>query len=184
MTASPRLPWALLIACLALTACGDKPAASSASKPSTTAAVGHETELLKVTLTPAAETRLGLKTTAVGRGSAQPVRTVHGEVIVPPFAGGVPTTSTTDLATLGSNGFGATTPQFDANRILGTPAPTTVGEALDRAALAILGEPLQATSRAAILSASGQTSAAAWRSTSNARAVFAYILQTPQNQMR
>jgi len=89
-----------------------------------------------------------------------------------------------NLATLGSNGFGATTPQFDANRILGTPAPTTVGEALDRAALAILGEPLQATSRAAILSASGQTSAAAWRSTSNARAVFAYILQTPQNQMR
>ncbi|MCX6509554.1 MAG: DUF1800 domain-containing protein [Actinobacteria bacterium] len=89
-----------------------------------------------------------------------------------------------NLATLGSNGFGATAPQFDANRILGTPAPTTVGEALDRAALAILGEPLETTSRAAILSASGQTSATAWRSTSNARAVVAYILQTPQNQMR
>lgn len=89
-----------------------------------------------------------------------------------------------NLATLGSNGFGAPAPQFDANRILGTPAPTTVGEALDRAALAILGEPLDATARAAILSASGQTNSTAWKSTSNARAVFAYILQTPQNQMR
>ena len=89
-----------------------------------------------------------------------------------------------NLATLGSNGFGAPAPQFDANRILGSPAPTTVGEALDRAAIAILGEPLDATARAAILSASGQTNSTAWKSTSNARAVFAYILQTPQNQMR
>lgn len=103
MTPSPRLPCAFLIVCLALTACGDKPAASSAPKPSTTAAVGHETELLKVTLTPQAETRLGLKTTVVGRGSAQPVRTVHGEIVVPPTRGGLPTTSTTDLATLGAN---------------------------------------------------------------------------------
>ena len=89
-----------------------------------------------------------------------------------------------NLATLSSNGFGAPAPQFDANRILGTPAPTTVGEALDRTALAILGEPLEATTRAAILSASGQTSATAWRSTSNARAAIAYVLQTPQNQTR
>ena len=89
-----------------------------------------------------------------------------------------------NLATLGSNGFGAPAPQFDANRILGTPAPTTVGEALDRAAIAILGEPLDVTARAAILSASGQTNSTAWKSTSNARALFAYILQAPQNQMR
>ena len=89
-----------------------------------------------------------------------------------------------NLATLGSNGFGAPSPQFDANRIFGTQTPTTVGEALDRAAIAILGEPLDPTARSAILSASGQTSATAWKSTSNARAVFAYVLQTPQNQMR
>lgn len=89
-----------------------------------------------------------------------------------------------NLATLGSNGFGAPAPLFDASRILGTPAPTTVGEALDRAAIAILGEPLDPTARSAILSASGQTGATVWRSTSNARAVFAYVLQTPQNQMR
>lgn len=89
-----------------------------------------------------------------------------------------------NLATLGSNGFGAPAPQFDAARLLGTPAPTTVGEALDRAAIAILGEPLEASARSAILSASGQTAATAWRSTSNARAAFAYVLQTPQNQMR
>ena len=89
-----------------------------------------------------------------------------------------------NLATLGSNGFGAPAPQFDASRILGTPAPTTVGEALDRAALALLGEPLEATARAAILSASGQTNTTAWKPTSNARALFAYVLQTPQNQLR
>jgi len=89
-----------------------------------------------------------------------------------------------NLATLGSNGFGAPAPQFDANRILGTPAPATVGEALDRAAIAILGEPLEATSRAAILSASGQTSTTTWKATSNARAVIAYVLQTPHNQIR
>ncbi len=89
-----------------------------------------------------------------------------------------------NLATLASNGFGAPAPQFDATRILGTPAPTTVGEALDRAAIAILGEALEPTVRAAILSTSGQTASTPWRSTSNARAVFAYVLQTPQNQVR
>ncbi len=89
-----------------------------------------------------------------------------------------------NLATLGSNSFGAPSPQFDANRILGTPAPATVGDAIDRAAIAILGEPLEASSRAAILSASGQTSTTPWKTTSNARAVIAYVLQTPQNQIR
>lgn len=89
-----------------------------------------------------------------------------------------------NLATMGSNGFGAPAPQFDASRILGTPAPTTVGGALDRAALALLGEPLEARARAAILSASGQTNTTAWKPASNARALFAYVLQTPQNQLR
>ena len=89
-----------------------------------------------------------------------------------------------NLATSSSNGFGAPAPQFDASRILGTPAPTTVGEALDRAALALLGEPLEASARTAILSASGQTNTTAWKPTSNARALFAYVLQTPQNQLR
>lgn len=89
-----------------------------------------------------------------------------------------------NLAALGSNGFGAPTPQFDPSRLLGTPAPTTVGEALDRAAIAILGEPLEPTARTAILSASGQTSVTPWRSTSPARALFAYVLQSPQNQIR
>ena len=89
-----------------------------------------------------------------------------------------------NLATLGSNGFGAPSPQFDVNRILGTPAPATVGEALDRAAIAILGQPLEATARKSILSASGQTNTTPWKTTSNARAVIAYVLQTPQNQIR
>lgn len=89
-----------------------------------------------------------------------------------------------NLATLGSNGFGAPAPQFDAARLLGPSAPPTVGEALDRAALAVLGEALEPTARAAILSASGQTDTTVWRPTANARALFAYVLQTPQNQIR
>lgn len=88
-----------------------------------------------------------------------------------------------NLATAASNGFGAPAPQFDATRIFGATAPATVGDALDRAALVLLGEPLDASTRTAILGASGLTATAPWRS-SSARAVIAYILQTPRNQVR
>ena len=88
-----------------------------------------------------------------------------------------------NLATSASNGFGSPAPQFDANRIFGSTPPTTVGEGIDRAALALLGEPLTPSARAAILSASGQSASAPWRATGG-RAVIAYILQSPQNQVR
>jgi len=90
--------------CWALAGCGEKPAKTAAPvKPAVVEAIGHETELLKLTLTPEAETRLGLQTVAVGTATVRQVRPVHGEVVVAPFAGGVPTSSTTDLATLGAN---------------------------------------------------------------------------------
>lgn len=88
-----------------------------------------------------------------------------------------------NLATAASNGFGATAPQFDATRIFGATAPATVGDALDRAALVLVGEPLDASTRAAILGASGLVATAPWRSGS-ARAVITYILQAPRNQVR
>ena len=94
-----------MAACLALAACGakDKPAAAAPAKPAKVETIGHESELLKLTLTPEAETRLGLTTVPVGQGTSRKVRMVHGEVVVAPPVGGVPTSSTTDLATLGAN---------------------------------------------------------------------------------
>jgi hypothetical protein len=89
-----------------LAGCGDKPtkaAAAAPVKPATTELIGHESELLKLKLTPAAETRLGLKTVAVGVGAARQTRTVHGEVVAAPPAGGTPITSTTDITTLAGN---------------------------------------------------------------------------------
>lgn len=88
-----------------------------------------------------------------------------------------------NLATVASNGFGAPAPQFDQSRIFGATAPATVGEALDRAAIALLGEPLTPGARAAILSASGQSAGSAWRSSAG-RSVITYVLQSPQNQVR
>lgn len=107
MTSPPiRLLVAAGIGCsLGLAGCAQKPAApaSAAPKPATTEVIGHETELLKLTLTPQAEARLGLKTVPVAEGRSGRSRTVHGEVIAAPFAGGVPATSVTDLATLSAN---------------------------------------------------------------------------------
>ena len=88
-----------------------------------------------------------------------------------------------NLATMASNGFGAPSPQFDQSRILGTTVPRSVGEALDRAAIALLGEPLTTRTRAAILSASGQSASAPWNG-SGGRSVITYVLQSPQNQVR
>jgi hypothetical protein len=100
-----RPGFAVMLACLSAAACGPKPAASTAppAAPSTATVVGHETDLLRITLTPEAEIRLGLKTAAVGEGSAALTRTVHGEIVAPPRPGGVPTNSTTDLVALGAN---------------------------------------------------------------------------------
>lgn len=88
-----------------------------------------------------------------------------------------------NLAASAANGFGASAPSFDTNRILGATAPTTFGEAIDRAAIAMLGEPVQPAARAAILSAIGQSATSPWRAAS-ARGVLTLVLQTPQNQVR
>ena len=87
---------ALLILPLAVSACGQ-----TASKPSTPPAhaelIANEAELLKLTLTPKAQQRLGIETTTVGGGSAAQMRQVTGEIVVPPTsAGGVPTNSLTN----------------------------------------------------------------------------------------
>jgi hypothetical protein len=87
---------------LVLAACQDSPRKFS-SPPAHAELIAHESELLKLTLTPRAQQRLGLVVQPAGGGSARQVRQVTGEIVVPPTAaGGVPTNSLTNLAQVGS----------------------------------------------------------------------------------
>ncbi len=72
----------------------------------------------------------------------------------------------------------------DPPGVLGNPAPATVGQAVDRLADAVLGEPLDAASRRAILTTTGLTQDAPWESWYPANSLLAYVLQSPQAQMR
>ncbi|WP_416908032.1 MAG: efflux RND transporter periplasmic adaptor subunit [Polymorphobacter sp.] len=91
-----------MAAVLLVSACGpsasEKPAA-----PAKVEAIGHETELMRLALTPEAVQRLGLVTEAVRlpRGTVLS-RTVPGEIVAAPGAGGLPVAAGTDLATLAS----------------------------------------------------------------------------------
>lgn len=91
---------ALLGASLTLGACGQGKPAASGVKPAKVEAIGHETELMRLTLTPQAETRLGLKFARVESGSARQSRLTHGEVMAAPVAGGLPVTTSQDLGAL------------------------------------------------------------------------------------
>lgn len=76
----------------------------SAPAPHSTAQVtGRETELLKLTLSPEAERRLGVAVIETAAGATRAVRSVPGEVVSPAVAGGVPFSSSVDLAALGAN---------------------------------------------------------------------------------
>lgn len=87
---------------LLLTGC-DSDGAKPSVPPAHVEAIAHETELLKLTLTPEAQRRLGIALQRVGEGSADARREVAGEVVVPPTsANGVPINSTVDLQQIGS----------------------------------------------------------------------------------
>lgn len=98
-----RLRPAFLILPLALgmSGCGEQPASPKAAAPVKTEAVAHESDLLKLTLTPEAQARLGLATVRVGAGSAAASRATSGEIVVPAGVGGVPTNSVSNLQQLG-----------------------------------------------------------------------------------
>lgn len=83
-------------------ACGSA-VPSPKTPPAKAEPVAHETELLKLTLTPDAVRRLGIVTMRVGEGSAVATRQVAGEIVVPPSgAGGVPTGSLANLQQIGA----------------------------------------------------------------------------------
>lgn len=89
-----------LMFALGLAACGQ----TSADKPSPPAkveAIGHETELMRLTLTPEAVQRLGLATQVVSKANGLAMsRTVPGEIVAAPRAGGLPVAAGADLAGL------------------------------------------------------------------------------------
>ena len=65
--------------------------------------VAHETELLKLTLTPEAQQRLGIELAPATPGSVEARRRLPGEIVVPPTsANGVPVTSLSNLQQMGS----------------------------------------------------------------------------------
>ncbi|MCU6456088.1 efflux RND transporter periplasmic adaptor subunit [Sphingomonas sp. A2-49] len=85
-----------------LAGCGEKTAKPPAP-PAHAETIAHESELLKLTLTPEAQRRLGISLERVGGGSATATREVAGEIVVPPIsANGVPVNSTTNLQQIGS----------------------------------------------------------------------------------
>ena len=91
--------FAFILAC-GLSACGAAPA-DKPKPPATVEAIGHETELVRVTLTAEAVQRLGLATEAIGTGQQATLsRTVPGEIVAAPRGGGLPVAAGTDLAAL------------------------------------------------------------------------------------
>ena len=92
----------LILLPILLAGCGGD-ASKPAAPPAHAETIAHETELLKLTLTPQAQQRLGIGLVRVGDGSASAQRQVAGEIVVPPTsANGVPINSTTNLQQIGS----------------------------------------------------------------------------------
>ncbi len=81
-----------------------------------------------------------------------------------------------------TNGF--TVSMFDINQILGYPAPRKVGDIISTLANAVLSEPLDPAVFQYILNATGLDADMRWQPWYDARPLLAYILQSPQNQIR
>lgn len=89
-----------------------------------------------------------------------------------------------NLASYASVGFWYNAPTFDVNRVAGTTPPTTLGQAVDQLATGALCAPLSPSSRAAVIAATGMAETTPWKSWYNRRGLLAYVLQSPENQVR
>lgn len=93
------LSLALLMFLAACSRSADPAPVHQETEPAVREAVANESRLLDLTLSDEAQSRLGIKTTPAVMSRYQARRLVGGEIIVPPSEpGGLPTTSTTDLA--------------------------------------------------------------------------------------
>lgn len=87
---------------LMLAGCAAEPS-KPAAPPAHAEPIADETELLRLTLTPEAQRRLGIELVQVGVGSANATRQVAGEIVVPPTsANGIPVNSLSNLQQIGS----------------------------------------------------------------------------------
>lgn len=93
---------AAMLGCLVLSACGSGEPKKAAA-PAKVETIGHETELMKLTLTPDAERRLGIQAIPIGTGSSARNLPMHGEIVAPAAEGGVPITAQMDLSVLAAN---------------------------------------------------------------------------------
>ena len=88
---------------LVLAACGGADTKPPAAPPAKADAVIHETDLLRLTLTPDAQRRLGIRTEIAGTATVTRTRQTSGEIIVPPSgAAGIPVGSASNLAQIGA----------------------------------------------------------------------------------
>ncbi|CAB4324703.1 MAG: DUF1800 family protein [Actinobacteria bacterium] len=79
---------------------------------------------------------------------------------------------------------GFTLSMFDIDQVLGSPAPKKVGAVITKIATAVLSEPLDPAVYDYILEATDLDPDMRWQSWYDARPLLAYILQSPQNQIR
>ncbi len=100
MPLRPHASLSTFILACGLSACGAAPA-DKPQPPAKVDAIGHETELMRLTLAADAVRRLDLETYVVGGAQANAfARTVPGEIVAAPRGGGLPVAAGTDLAAL------------------------------------------------------------------------------------
>ncbi len=100
MPLRPHASLSAFILAFGISACGAAPA-EKPQPPAKVDAIGHETELMRLTLTADAVRRLGLETEVAGGAQANALaRTVPGEIVAAPRGGGLPVAAGTDLTAL------------------------------------------------------------------------------------
>ncbi|MBA3837875.1 MAG: membrane fusion protein MtrC, partial [Zymomonas sp.] len=95
-----RFALVAFVPAILLTACGSEPA-SPPKAPVQSEAIAHETELVRLKLTPEAQKRLGIVIERVGTGTASAMRMTSGEIVIPAGVGGAPINSASNLQQLG-----------------------------------------------------------------------------------
>jgi hypothetical protein len=95
-----RFALAAFVPAVLLTACGSEPT-TPPKAPVHSEAIAHETELVRLKLTPEAQKRLGIVTERVGTGTASAMRMTSGEIVIPAGVGGAPINSASNLQQLG-----------------------------------------------------------------------------------
>lgn len=92
----------LILVYILLTACSEGTSLPvTHAAPADAAPIVHETELLRLTLTPESRRRLGIETVRISEQTSQAYRHIGGEIVVPPLMPiGIPTDSTANLQQL------------------------------------------------------------------------------------